>query len=246
MKLSVQNYTLRSAFEEDFFGTLQGLKDMGLNYCEFAGLYGHEPAEVRAFMDEMGLQCSGAHISIDRAESDIEGVMAELKTLGTNLLIIPWLPKEGYENGWAPMRGRLKAIQEKVGPSGFTVLYHNHAFEFEPDAVEEGKSGMDVLMDDPELGFQVDLMWVQVGGKNPVDYVRKVAGRVPTVHLKDLAEGGGDIEAGKGVLDWDSIIAVCDEVGVEWGVVEMDQPPQAPLVSVRESVEFFRSRGIVE
>ena len=39
------------------------------------------------------------------------------------------------------------------------------------------------------LSTQIDTCWVNVGGENPAEYIRKYAGRVEIVHLKDFTGG---------------------------------------------------------
>jgi len=48
---------------------------------------------------------------------------------------------------------------------------------------------------------------------------------------------------GQCVLDWDGILAACEEVGVEFGAIEQDTSDRDPLESTRMSVEFLRSKG---
>lgn len=247
MKLSVQNYTLRAAFENDVYGTFEALSSMGLRYCEFAGLYGKPANELRALLDGIGMSVSGAHVGMDRAEDDTEALMDELDILGTKAMIVPWMDKASYENGWVAVRDRLATVQDRIAARGFSILYHNHDFEFQPDAQHPDMTGFDVILENEKLDVEIDLMWVAHAGFDPIAYLDKAAGRVPFVHLKELCkERGKDIEAGKGLMAWDAILPACDRVGVEFGVIEMDNPPQDPIVSVRECVEFFRAKGITE
>ena len=89
---------------------------------------------------------------------------------------------------------------------------------------------------------QLDTCWVNVGGENPADFIRKYAGRIEIVHLKDFAgTKGGNMYAlignddskkeaaagsfefrplGSGLQDFPSILEASKEVGAHWVVVE--------------------------
>lgn len=247
LQLGVQLYTLRGPMADDFFGTLEQVAEMGLRCVETAGLGGHSADRVRAELDRLGLTAPAAHVGIDLDSDTGPAMVDEARTLGCSYLVLPWVPEEAYVTGWAGFAARLSEVGRRARAEGLKLLYHNHAFEFGPDI--SGGVGFDVFFDsvDPEaVGAEVDTHWVQVGGRDPADTIRALAGRTPCVHLKDLAAEGGDIVAGEGVLDWDAILAACAEAGVRYGFIEMDNPPGDPVADVRACVEFFRSKGIVD
>jgi sugar phosphate isomerase/epimerase len=126
-----------------------------------------------------------------------------------------------------------------------TLLYHNHAFEM---ASIEGRPAIDWLLDAaPQLGFEIDLAWVQRGGQNGVELLQRYAGRCARVHAKDLAPEGenldqmGFADVGHGVLDWNALLPAAKAAGAEWLIVEHDLPLDA-LASVRRSYEFLQDR----
>lgn len=248
MKLSVQLYTLRDQCAEDLPGTLKAVGDMGLNYVELAGLNGRSAAEFRQILDDNGLKSSGAHVGLGDLDGDFDKIIDTYKTIGVDLLIVPWIGKDVYEKGWGLFAERMNSMGERVQSAGLQLGYHNHSFEFE---MENGRPGLDVFYDsaNPDLvKAQIDVYWVMDGGQDPASYVRKLKGRVPTVHLKD---GDGKqpptyLAGGEGVIDWDSVLQACQEAGVEYGSIELDTCIRPALSMVQESVEFFRSKGIKE
>ena len=60
---------------------------------------------------------------------------------------------------------RCNHAAEQAKKAGIQLAYHNHAFEFKP--LEGGKTGYDVMIDEfsPDMHFEVDVCWVQVGGQ---------------------------------------------------------------------------------
>ena len=51
MEYGLQLYSVRDAMEVDFEGTLKALADMGYEYVEFAGYYGHTAEEIKVAKD---------------------------------------------------------------------------------------------------------------------------------------------------------------------------------------------------
>lgn len=245
MRLSVQLYTLRQPLSEDFAGTLKAVRDIGLEYVELAGYNGLSAGEVKKILDDLGLKVSGGHYGLDALEN-VEQLAAESNELHNKYVILPWIGKEKYENGWVEFGKELEPLARSYTDRGFTFCYHNHAFEFE---TAPGRSTFDQMWAETEadiLKSQLDLGWVAVAGINPADYLRKLGNRVATVHLKEFSgnKESWDAEAGKGTIDWDSVLKACEDLNVEFGAIEMDNTPDEPLTSVRRSAEFFFSKGL--
>jgi sugar phosphate isomerase/epimerase len=68
---------------------------------------------------------------------------------------------------------------------------------------------------------------------------------MPAIHLKDYAVASNAphfAEVGSGNLDWPRILAACRETGVEWYIVEQDEPVPSGrdiFESVGMSYEFL-------
>ena len=116
-------------------------------------------------------------------------------------------------------------------------------FEFEKF---DGMTGMDILLNetDPEtFGFELDTYWIQAGGADPAEWIKKAGKRLEVVHFKDMAiKENRQIfaEIGNGNLDWDHIIAACRETGVKWYAIEQDICPGDPFDSLKISLEILR------
>lgn len=242
MRLSVQLYTVRDALTADVADTLAQLKEMGLDHVELAGTFGKSAEEWRSMLDDLGLTATGAHVGLDLLTGDLDAAIATAKTIGYSYVIIPWIGKKTYEAGWAAFGKSLSPIGKKLKDAALTLAYHNHAFEFENDGLDSFYAAAD-----PELvKAELDLAWVKIGGADPAAYIQKMAGRVPLVHLKDYDPSKTPQwqPAGKGIMDFDAILTTCKEVGVEVGTIELDESAGDPLDAVKESVEFFRGKGL--
>ena len=268
--IALQLYSVRDDAEKDFGGTLAKVKAMGYDGVEFAGLYGHSPAEVKALCEQNGLNPISAHVPYLDMMADPSGVLADYAAIGCRYVAIPYLTEE-YRPGAAKFDEVIagaRKLGEIAKELGMTLLYHNHDFEFQKLG---GVYALDILYREVPptlLQTELDTCWVSVGGEDPAAYIRKYSGRSPVVHLKDYAgqkggkmydligiEDDGDDSAaeapstfefrpvGKGVQDFPSILAAAEEAGAEWVVVEQDAPSMGltPLECAKASVDYLKS-----
>ena len=71
----------------------------------------------------------------------------------------------------------------KLKEEGIDLYYHNHHMEF---IKVNGKYLLDLLRENaPHMGFELDTHWIHRGGENPVEFIKKYAGVVRLLHLKD-------------------------------------------------------------
>lgn len=134
----------------------------------------------------------------------------------------------------------------------------------------DGEYALDILYREVPaelLKAQLDTCWVNVGGEVPADYIRKYAGRVPVIHLKDFVGqksanmyaliGIDDGEAkkvdetqafclrpvGSGKQDFPAILKACEESGTKWVVVEQDNPSMdlTPIECAKSSIDYLKS-----
>ena len=246
MKISVQCYTLRNEFEKDPDGTFARLRRMGFNWVETAGLYGLTPVQFKAMVDKHELKVSGAHVGLDRVEDDFNGLVEEMRILGTKDVIVPWVPEERYKNGWDRFAETLTPKIVRLEKAGLRFSYHNHAFEFKFQGDRPGLDGF-YEAGDARLHAQLDIYWCYKGGQDPAAYIKKLKGRILSVHLKDgTGPDTPHVAPGRGVLDWGSILAACEYSGVEVGTIEYDECVGSPFDAVEASLKYFRSKGYSE
>ncbi len=264
--VAVQLYSVRDQLSTDFEGTLKAIKAMGYDGVEFAGLYGKSAAEIKKICAELGLTPISAHVPfIDMmADPDLLNVYAEI---GCEFVVIPYLTEE-YRPGnpkFQEVIDGAKMLGAKAKELGIKLAYHNHDFEF---AKIDGEYALDILYKEVPadlLQTQLDTCWVNVGGENPADYIRKYAGRCEIVHLKDFVGGKSDNmyaligidedekkdtagkfefrPVGSGVQNFPEIIKACEESGARWVVVEQDEPTMGlgRMESVEKGIEYLKT-----
>ena len=242
MRLAVQLFTLREPMATDLGGTLGEVSKMGYRSVETAGLNGLSGEEFRSELDRAGLRSIASHVGLSEVEDALESTVQTAKALGSEWLVVPWVPQESYASGWGVFGARLSRISEAVLSHGLKFAYHNHAFEFE---LEDGVPGYENLWNGAEetVEAEIDLYWAHFAGQDPSEWLRRLAGRVPLAHFKDGA-GGKFTPIGEGEMDWNSILPAATTAGVEWAIVELDESPRDPLECVATSFEYLRKLGI--
>lgn len=267
--IAIQLYSVRDELEKDFSGTLSEVKALGFDGVEFAGLYGHTPAEIKQILDEIGLVPVSAHVPFVDLIADPVKVVGEYKEIGCKYIAIPYLTPE-YRPGADQFNEVIegaRVIGKAASDAGLTLLYHNHDFEFEKI---DGKYALDILyssVSDDLLKTEVDTCWVNVAGENPSAYLRKYTGRSPVVHLKDFVMPGKKPEKmyeligieeekqeeeskafefrplGYGVQNFPEILKACEDIGASWVVVEQDAPSmgKTPLECAKASIDYLKT-----
>ncbi len=227
--IAYQLFSARDTFDADMIGHLESLKRSGYDGVELAGYYGVSPHYLRGICDVIGLKIVSAHLSYWTLTENIDVTISNLKALGCEYVAIPgafgifigsdYYPKflEGFEKlGFA------------LADAGITLLYHNHAFEFEKF---NGDTGLDVLyssLDPGAVSAELDAGFANFSGYDPVKIIRQYKGRIPVIHIKDYESGDKDIgemtcPAGEGVLDLPGILDAANYAGTKWLVVEQDR-----------------------
>jgi AcrR family transcriptional regulator len=96
----------------------------------------------------------------------------------------------------------------------------------------------------PHIVFEVDVLWVAVGGGETQDLLERFGERIRLLHVKDRGTGEQDAPFGEGLLPWDETLPAARNAAVEWYIVEQDVCQRPPLESVRISLDNLRNMGI--
>ena len=245
-QIALQLYTLRRLAAVDLPGTLEAVAAAGFRAVELAGLPETGPGELARLLHGAGLRVVAAHESIEGLRADASAVADRLAEVGCSRAIVPWMPENDRRTADDVRRfaADLAGFAVTLGERGIRIGYHNHSFEF---AALDGTTVWDVLLGNlpPEVEIELDVYWAAVGGRDPAAEIRAAAGRVRLLHMKDRADGPEphDVPAGKGILPFPQIIEAGRAAGVEWYIVEQDEPHE-PLADVASALRYLESLAI--
>lgn len=250
--IGAQLYTLRAVLPEKPFETLSALEGIGYREAEVVGA---SLGQIWESLKKTSLKPVSLHLDtalFTREQAKLPPALDDARRRGFEYVLCPYIAPQ--DRGGVEVIRKLGESLNRAGElcrkAGLQLCYHNHAFEFEP---VEGGTLLDVLMrtTDPKLvGLELDIMWAQVAGVEPAGLLKKYAGRIPLIHLKDLAPGverrynekvprEAFREVGHGVIDIPGVLRAAAQAGVKHYFVEQDQTPGDPLDSLRKSYEYL-------
>lgn len=215
--------------------TLKMLSAAGYSQVEgYGGLFTTQAnaADLAKLLDANGLSMPTAHIGLEMLEQNPDEVVAIAKTLGLKAVYVPSLSAEQRPNdaaGWQAVGARAQAALAPLAEQGIAIGWHNHDFEIQDAG--NGQSVLDAMLSGgPDLKLELDLAWVLVGGSDPLDYIKKYADKISSVHIKDRAPAGqcededGWADVGHGTMDWPAIEQALDATNIQYLTVEHDNP----------------------
>ena len=242
--LGVQLYTFRNEMLKDAAGTLKQIASIGIKKIETAGstkgyYYGLQPKEMQNICKDLGMQLVSGHVHLD---DQWDNTLGQAVASGQEYLICSSMPSRGQTvDNYKTVAEAFNKAGEDCIKAGLKFGYHNHEYEFES---ENGEVLFDVLLENtaPDLvHMELDLGWVIVAGKDPLDYFKKYPGRFPLWHLKDMdMNEKQSTEFGKGGLDIAAMMANQKVSGVQHIFIEQEEYTSGPLKSMVHNMGFMK------
>ena len=251
--IGVQLYTVRTVLPQKPAETLKAIHDIG--YTEVEATWA-DFEKIFPLVNAAGLKAVSMHVDnklMTKGADEMSRVVEMLKGWDFKYAVHPYVPQEdrGGADVMKAMADKLNLFGEKCAAVGIQAAYHNHAFE--SASAGDGKTLFEVLIDNTDkklVGFELDCFWISVAGHDPVEFIQKLSGRLPLLHLKDKAQGTEQRfnesvprtafkEIGNGVLDWPAILKAASSAGVQHYFVEQDQSQGDPLESIRQSYNYL-------
>lgn len=247
-QIAVQLYTLRDFTETpaDFAATMKRVREIGYPAVELAGIAGLTPAEAAKIVRDAALQICSSHESTEMILNQPQQVVDRLGEFGITHAVYAY--PAGVEMSDVAQVGKMIAGLDAAGAvlrrAGMTLCYHNHALEY---FQRDGRTVLDNIfaLSSPEhLQAELDIHWVQAGGGDPAEACRRLAGRLPLLHVKDFtvtATGERKFaEVGHGNLNIPEILTAADAAGCKWFIVEQDTCPTDPFECIARSFNYLK------
>ncbi|MFV0338911.1 MAG: sugar phosphate isomerase/epimerase family protein [Chthoniobacterales bacterium] len=247
-QVAIQLYTLRDACktESDFASTIARVKQIGYQAAQVSGISPDISPETAAkICADNGVTICAAHSDAMLLRENPQKALDDLLAMGCNLTAFPFPANVDFTDSASvkALISDLETAGELFAKNNCILTYHNHDVEFT-------RLGHETVMDyifrcvDPKfLAFELDTYWVQAGGCDPVKWCKKVANRLPILHLKDYAvypdRKISFAEIGYGNLDFPAIIAAAESSGCKWFAVEQDTCPGDPFDSIKKSFDYI-------
>ena len=234
-----------AAMKEDWKGTLKKAVEFGFTEIEGGARSAGSPKEFLTYCNEIGITPIASGASLDPLLKESQRYFDEHNELKMKYLVCywPWLGGGPFMlDDCKKSAEMLNELGSKAKVNGLQLLWHNHDKEFHK--MEEGLP-FDYLMEntDPDLvGCEMDIYWVKKGGGDPLKTLKKYKGRIPILHVKDMAPGEKQdfICPGSGIIDFGPIFKEANKQGIEHYIVERDNEPDG-IGCLKSSGEFLRN-----
>ena len=256
MHIGAQLYTVWKHTQtlEDLALTLKKVSDIGYRYIQLSGSCRCESGWLKEQLKQNGLKCVITHTPEDLLTGDIPEVIRWHKDIGCHYVGLGWadFTKEDGSD-YQAFLDTYGASIKGIAAGGLQFMYHNHAADFKK--LPNGRNVLEQLCEDftpEELGITADTFWIQAGGGNPAQWLRKLSGRIPCIHLKDYRMRSWmkqDVfnyfaPIGEGNIDFDEVFAAAEESGTQYMLVEQDDSyGEDPFDCLRRSYAFLHAKG---
>lgn len=233
MPIGFQSWSVKDELAKDFSGTLKMMADQGYKLIEMCSPKGYinsgfgpladmKAADMRATINNAGLNCPSCHFGFHELTDDLDGRIEWSQQMGLTQMICSsfGLPKTATLKDFQDAAEKLNKSGEKIKKAGMQAGYHNHETEFN---MLDGQLIYDALMArfDPDLvkmQFQTEVINL---GYKAADYFKKYPGRFISSHLSDWTTEKKEVPIGQGIIDWKEFFAAAKTGGVKNFFVEM-------------------------
>ena len=248
MEIGAQFYTLRDFCKDldSFAESLKKVADIGYKTVQISGTCDYEPEWLKEELKKNGLKCVLIHIPSEKLQNDPAKVAADHDVFNCNYVGLGWFGFDEEKEGqhYDDFIRIYKPVANTLKQNGKYFMYHNHDGEFKKYS---GKLIIESLAEDfspDEMGFTLDTFWVQAGGGDPAQWIERLSGRVPCIHLKDYAFGRKMAVIGEGNINFDRVFEKAESAGTKYMLVEQDDcNGEDPFECLKRSFEYLKSRG---
>ncbi len=200
---------------------------------------------------EAGLQVPSIHQYLGSIEEKPEKLAAEAAAFGAKYITVTGMYRFDYSDATAvhTLAARLNKADDVLRAQGIELLYHNHNAEFQK--CEPGKTVYEILLEETDIGFELDSYWAVDAGVDALAVMKKLGSRMKLWHINDRGSRGGNgvtpilrqdsMELGTGNLDLVSLMEQAKKVNVDAVILESHRNwlEGSPIKSFQKSAEFL-------
>ena len=196
----------------------------------------------------------GIHETFEDLEANLPEKLLASRVLGCDYMIsaVPLKVDFTDPDQVRELCERLNAVGKTCREQNMRLLYHNHTMEFFRVC---GGNGLDTIfqLTNPEyVLFEPCVYTMQISGADPVRWVRRLQGRMETIHIKDCVVRAVDgellpmpvsTEPGRGNLDLGAICQEANRSGAKWYVMEIHENciNNDPFQSLKICADYFEN-----
>ena len=246
MKIGAQFFTIRDFCKtpKDLAESLKKVADIGYTTVQISGTCAYDPEWLDKELRKNGLECVITHIPADRIANEPATVAKQHDVFGCKYVGLGHFGFDLTQESLQKFKDTFLPAAKVLKEHGKYFMYHNHNGEFRRI---DGKLILAHLMEEipaEYMGFTFDTYWAQVGGADPAEWLKRLAGRIPCIHLKDCAYGQQMAVIGEGNINFDRVFQMAEAGGTEYMLVEQDDcNGENPFDCLKRSYDYLTACG---
>jgi sugar phosphate isomerase/epimerase len=244
-RIGIQLYTLRDAARADLDRTLGDIAAAGYTDVEMLMSlrnFNHAPADVRKMLDAHGLRAPSTHMGTATL-ANVDGAVDEARTLGHKYLILADLPASARQSleAFAGYADTLNRAGEAARKHDLWIAWHDEADDFKTFNGQMGYDALVAKLDPSLVRLQLDTGNAAVGGRDPLDLMKRYGDRYYAFHIKDAPAipSPHDVELGKGIVDLRGILSRVKSFDDRYFFVEQETYAGTPLEAVQRDYAYL-------
>jgi sugar phosphate isomerase/epimerase len=201
MKPALQLWTVREQLAENPEACIKRLASIGVEEVEGFDLL--QLMSIYPLLKEYGITCRSSFVFWPHITGNVQVVHAlnyqwlphywgihheiELaKYMNIDTLVMGyWHESERQSiSDYYDLAEKLNMAGESCQQAGIRLLYHHHAFEFQPLGTEIPFTVLEQNTSSNVLNFELDTYWLEVTGQRSIDTLNRLGSRVKQLHLK--------------------------------------------------------------
>jgi sugar phosphate isomerase/epimerase len=249
MKIGIQISSVKKYLQTpaDVLESFEKCAKIGYKYIQIQWISPGVPNEaIRDALLESGLECVGTQESFIEVFPNIDKYIAMNKMWGGKYICSS---ATGMENTFKTVDECLDAAKqfnkmaERLKGEGLIFAFHPH----NSIIVEiDGKTSLDIIMENTsdDVQFNLDMYHIQTSGNDPVEWIKKSAGRVDMTHFKDYKTIRSNTilcPVGQGDIEWKAIIKACEETNVKYCFAEQESWGKDAFECLDECYQYIKA-----
>jgi sugar phosphate isomerase/epimerase len=228
----------------DWKGALKKAASFGYTEIETGNFLGDSIEGFLSYLDETGLRLVAGGFEFKASDEELKNSLELLNKLKVRIAVVYWPWYTGGPFSLADCKQsaeRLNILGKACREKGLEFSWHNHDKEF--IKMEDGLP-FDFIMKNTDPGLvkcELDIYWAAKGGVDPVELMKKYAGRYNILHIKDMAPGASkDFECpGSGIINFPEVFREADKQGIRHFMVERDNVPDG-MACLQSAAEYLK------
>lgn len=265
----IQLWTVKEDMAKDAKATLKSLSEYGYGQIEsFQGttgiFWGMKPQEFKTYLAGLGQTMISSHVNPEfsfkpEKMDEFKKLADDAASVGVKYLINPYLAMLKTKDEFLKASDGFNKQGAICKERGMSFAYHNHDYSFEN---RNGFVPIEIMLANTDknlVDFEMDIYWVVIAQQDPVEWLTKHSGRFKLSHVKDLytpqkydellkiepVKDGNKPSAscvlGTGRIDFNSVLQVAKENGMEYFIVEQEKFDNSnPLADARSDADYMK------